>query len=90
MQHHTYGGAETSVIAEVIFQSKYYTVARAFVPVTNSNGTPKTVCAEGVARRSWKDPDDPQRGIEIATGRAKKALALKLEGKRSRHLLMNG
>ena len=90
MQHHTFKNAVSDVETKPVYMSRYYTVVKATVKVVNGDGIAKEVEAEGVARRSWKDVPDVRRGVEIATGRAIKALASKLNGERPRHLLMNG
>lgn len=91
MQIYTFPNATELYQIDIVFQSKYYTVARASVRVSNGEDKERVVCAEGLARRSWKDPvDNPTRGKEIAEGRALKALSMKLNGRKCRKLLMNG
>lgn len=86
----------------VVYNSKYYTVVKATetVPSTIRRGKDKgkavsiEISTEGVARRSWKDPYNEKMGIAIATGRAIKAMKMKLENTlhsdRCRNLFMNG
>ena len=81
---------ETKYETNLEYQSKYYTIVRATTVVADKEGKEHTICAEGIARRSWKDSDLPKRGLEIAEGRALKALAMKIKGRRVRHALMNG
>lgn len=90
MQQLKFKNALDSVTTEIVFKSKYYTVARAKVIVPNGEGEQREVCAEGIARRSFKDVNNEQLGIEIAEGRARKALSEKLAGFHPRHVLMNG
>jgi len=92
----TYKNAVSPVAVEVVYHSAFYTVARASVQV--QNGNKYEAHAEGIAVRCWKDAnDDPEQGKNVASGRACKALHLKLEGKmhrehikRATDLLMNG
>jgi len=94
MQKFRYEGAMSPVEVKVVYQSKYYTVARASVKVKkNGDGAEKEVYAEGIARRSYLDKDAAV-GLAIATGRAKKALAIKLSGEhvhihKAKDLFMN-
>lgn len=90
MQHYNFKDAVSPFEVTVVYQSRYYTVSRASVFVSNGNGEKREVFAEGVARRSHMDMNDPTRGKEIASGRALKALAGKLAGVHCTHLLMNG
>ena len=80
---------ETKYETTLAYQSRYYTIVKATTVVVN-DGKEHKICAEGIARRSWKDSDLPKRGLEIAEGRALKALAMKIKGRRVRHALMNG
>ena len=77
-------------LPEVVFESKYYTVVRAYETTYDHEGREREIYAEGISRRAWKDINDPKRGREIATGRAAKALKKKLNGERCHHPLMNG
>jgi hypothetical protein len=91
MQHYVFKNVTcTPLEVQIVFQSKYYTVARAITKVQNGNGEEREVYAEGIARRSYKDMNDEILGKEIASGRAKKALSKKLNGLHPRHILMNG
>lgn len=75
---------------EIVYQSKYYTIARAYDITTDHKGNQMEIYAEGIARRSWRDLDNPERGKEIAIGRARKAVIKKLHRERCHHPLMNG
>lgn len=88
MKHYVF--ENVSLNTQIVFQSKYYTVARATTQVKDADGIDHAVYAEGVSRRSYKDLNDEVRGRDIAIGRAKKALAKKLNGEHPRHVLMNG
>ncbi len=66
------------VEVKVVYQSKYYTVARATERLENN----REISAEGIARRSRMDSDNPVLGKEIAEGRALKALYNKVNGLR--------
>jgi len=95
MQKLYFKNAVSPIDVAVVFQSRYYTVARAIVDVENGDGQKREVFAEGIARRSWLDADDRKLGADIAGGRAKKALALKLNGEKiyvhkAKDLFMNG
>ena len=81
----------TSRPTEIVYESKYYTVARAYNYIIDvSNNKSREVAAEGVARRSWRDSYSQERGRQIAMGRAIKALKKKLNNERCHHPLMNG
>ena len=69
---------------EIVYQGITFTIARA----TIENGGKKKIVAEGVARRSFRDPLDKERGADIAFGRALKALERKYRGERIYHHLM--
>lgn len=71
---------ETSI--KVVFVSPFYTVVEATTSVSKgANGGTRVVFTEGISRRSWRDRISHQRGIDIATGRAQKAMNAKLSGK---------
>lgn len=95
MQKLCFKKAVSPIDVTVVFQSRYYTVARAIVDVENGGGRKREVFAEGVARRSCLDADDRKLGADIAGGRARKALSLKLSGEKiyvhkAKDLFMNG
>jgi hypothetical protein len=48
----------------------------------------RVYCAEGLSRRSYLDKPNNAKAQGIAEGRALKALALKIEGKRVNKLMM--
>jgi len=76
---------------EIVYESKYYTVARAYnLFVDLSNGKSREIVAEGIARRSWRDAYSQERGRQIAIGRAVKAMKKKICNERCHHPLMNG
>jgi len=66
---------------KVVYESRYYTVVRATQQIAVGTLGTKRMSTEGIARRSWRDSQD-DRGAHIATGRALKALAAKLNGGR--------
>jgi hypothetical protein len=67
----------------IVYSSPYYTVACAAVAVqVGKNGASRFLVAEGIARRSWKDPHKLDIGEHIAKGRAITALNAKCTGKR--------
>lgn len=70
---------------EVVYVGKVFTVAKAILTENEH------VYSEGIARRSSVDAPDDKLGIEIATGRALRALYIKLtqnKGKRIYHHYM--
>ncbi len=89
MREYEYRGAVAPVEVKVVYESIYYTVVRASTRV-GKNGHEREVFAEGVSRPSYLDrvtekyitPLAHDRGVSIATGRACKALAMKLRGEK--------
>jgi (2Fe-2S) ferredoxin len=62
--------------ANVVYQGVTYTVAQAIYETEKGR-----IVAEGISRRSGADAPNPQVGIEIALGRAKRALWNKINHK---------
>ncbi len=69
---------------EVVYQGNTFTVTR----ITYENGEGRKIVAEGVSRRSYVDPPDPEMGRTISTGRALKALQKKINHEIVRHNFM--
>lgn len=68
---------------EIVYHGNRFTVARVTGEVEG-----KHFVGEGVSRRSYLDRQNENLARSIAIGRARKAILMKLSGKKPRHLLM--
>lgn len=81
MQHYVYERVFGRAKTELKYHSEFYTIVEASLEVNLGNGHTKLFVAEGVSRRSYKDPYNKEIGIFVAEGHARKALGWKLEGR---------
>lgn len=66
---------------EIMYSGTIFTVVRCTATHRNEKGSKFLAEAEGVARRSYRDKPNFPLGIEIASGRALKAVKMKLAKK---------
>ena len=67
-------------VVEIVYTGYSFVVAQATATKTTKTGKEIIIIGEGISRRSYLDYPNPAQGSTIATGRALKALALKVCG----------